>query len=213
MLEIRLIFDWYYICIFGKIDSKSEDTCGSALTFNQIRCYPDGDGINNGPFQDPVRNRTILTPEPQAYFYRLTWRADQQRLYRQYMDHFTLTNTTSSNNCMTKRQAEQLALRRSLADATGGHKCELNGAAAGKFYIQCWQIMLMLCCRFFWFQILTVCRLTPLVAGWFWFTVLSTIGYGYSVPYTHSGRIMVYTIGFLSILAFAGYPFNGGKCR
>jgi Ion channel len=31
-----------------------------------------------------------------------------------------------------------------------------------------------------------------------------TVGYGNYVPYTSSGRVMVMTLGFLSILAFAG---------
>ena len=52
-------------------------------------------------------------------------------------------------------------------------------------------------------------------AGWFWFTVLSTIGYGNTVPVTIDGQAMVYTIGFLTILAFgsilstAGYIISG----
>jgi Ion channel len=34
--------------------------------------------------------------------------------------------------------------------------------------------------------------------------VSQTVGYGNYVPYTSSGRVMVMTLGFLSILSFAG---------
>lgn len=38
--------------------------------------------------------------------------------------------------------------------------------------------------------------------GWFWFTILSTIGYGNQAPVTFTGRALVYSAGFLSILIF-----------
>jgi Ion channel len=43
------------------------------------------------------------------------------------------------------------------------------------------------------------------IAGtaWFWFTILSTMGYGNQAPVTKTGRALVYTAGFVSILLFA----------
>lgn len=39
-------------------------------------------------------------------------------------------------------------------------------------------------------------------ACWFWFTVMTTIGYGNSSPNTFGGKTLVFTLGFVSILAF-----------
>ena len=46
------------------------------------------------------------------------------------------------------------------------------------------------------------CHINLAAASWFWFTVMSTVGYGNIAPGTVTGRLMVYTLGFLSILAF-----------
>lgn len=55
------------------------------------------------------------------------------------------------------------------------------------------------------------CNLHPLTdSGWFWFTVLTTIGYGNQAPETDAGRAMIYSLGFLSILMFAGILATAG---
>lgn len=38
----------------------------------------------------------------------------------------------------------------------------------------------------------------------FWFTVMTTIGYGSAVPDTEGGRALVYTCGFITIIGFIG---------
>ncbi|KAK1744491.1 hypothetical protein QTG54_005024 [Skeletonema marinoi] len=38
--------------------------------------------------------------------------------------------------------------------------------------------------------------------SWFWFTIMTTIGYGNTAPATDGGRIMIFTLGFVSILFF-----------
>lgn len=48
------------------------------------------------------------------------------------------------------------------------------------------------------------CELNVESAAWFWFTVMTTIGYGNQSPVTTGGRTLVYTLGFLSIVVFAG---------
>lgn len=46
------------------------------------------------------------------------------------------------------------------------------------------------------------CYLNMPGSAWFWFTVLSTMGYGNQAPVTVAGRSLVYTFGFISILCF-----------
>lgn len=38
----------------------------------------------------------------------------------------------------------------------------------------------------------------------FWFTVMTTIGYGTAVPETYEGRVLVYICGFITIIGFIG---------
>jgi hypothetical protein len=47
------------------------------------------------------------------------------------------------------------------------------------------------------------CYPNSAAGAWFWFTVMTTIGYGNATPETKGGRAMIYTLGFLSILMFA----------
>jgi hypothetical protein len=46
--------------------------------------------------------------------------------------------------------------------------------------------------------------------AWFWFVVMTTIGYGNQSPQTTRGRTMVYTLGFCSILAFGSILATAG---
>jgi len=46
------------------------------------------------------------------------------------------------------------------------------------------------------------CHVNSAAGAWFWFTVMTTIGYGNAVPESHGARAMLYSLGFFSILAF-----------
>lgn len=46
------------------------------------------------------------------------------------------------------------------------------------------------------------CTIHTSAGAWFFFTVLTTIGYGNTAPTTTGGRTLIYTLGFLSILLF-----------
>lgn len=47
--------------------------------------------------------------------------------------------------------------------------------------------------------------------AWFFFTVMTTIGYGNQSPSTVEGQAMIYTLGFLSILLFALVALQSGR--
>ncbi|KAL9186811.1 hypothetical protein ACHAXT_010531 [Thalassiosira profunda] len=55
------------------------------------------------------------------------------------------------------------------------------------------------------------CEVNSYAGGWFWFTVMTTIGYGNTAPVTDGGRAMIYTLGFASILIFAGLLAKAGS--
>lgn len=57
----------------------------------------------------------------------------------------------------------------------------------------------------------SACRLNFHAGGWFFFTVMTTIGYGNQSPTTAGGQAMLYTLGFLSILVFAGVATQSGR--
>lgn len=54
------------------------------------------------------------------------------------------------------------------------------------------------------------CIPDTVAAAWFWFVVMTTIGYGDSYPRTTGGRILVYTFGFFSILLFGWVMAEAG---
>ena len=54
------------------------------------------------------------------------------------------------------------------------------------------------------------CELNGPAAAWFWFTVMTTVGYGNQSPTTRGGRLLIYLVGFVTILAFAGTLATAG---
>jgi hypothetical protein len=48
-------------------------------------------------------------------------------------------------------------------------------------------------------------------AAWFWFTIMTTVGYGNQAPETNAGRIMVFTLGFASLLVFGAILARAGQ--
>jgi len=54
------------------------------------------------------------------------------------------------------------------------------------------------------------CTLNGPGAAFFWFTVMTTIGYGNQAPDSNAGRILLYSLGFLSILTFGGILATAG---
>jgi len=54
------------------------------------------------------------------------------------------------------------------------------------------------------------CYINNAGGAFFWFTIMTTIGYGNTAPESFAGRAMVYTLGFISILLFAAVSGQAG---
>jgi len=54
------------------------------------------------------------------------------------------------------------------------------------------------------------CNINTSGGAIFWFSVMTTVGYGNTVPQSIGGKSMVYTLGFVSILLFAAVNANAG---
>lgn len=130
------------------------------LTFDWIRCVPGANGLGNGFSRTAGADIPALLH--QSTFYANAWTKDQKALQLQHAQESMQQHGTPQHKALSD------GWYTSIAEATGGHVCELNPAAA----------------------------------GWFWFTILSTMGYGNQGLMTAQGRAMVYTLGFVSMLLF-----------
>ena len=54
------------------------------------------------------------------------------------------------------------------------------------------------------------CNVNTAGGAVFWFTIMTTLGYGNTAPVTEGGRAMVYTLGFVCILIFTGIIGQAG---
>jgi len=55
------------------------------------------------------------------------------------------------------------------------------------------------------------CYVNTWAGAWFWFTVMTTMGYGNTAPTSDGGRAMIFTLGFFSIVLFAGVLAKAGS--
>ena len=55
------------------------------------------------------------------------------------------------------------------------------------------------------------CRINTAAGALFWFTVMTTIGYGNVAPVTRGGQGLVISLGFVSILSFTAIIANAGR--
>jgi hypothetical protein len=181
------------------------------LTFNWIRCGPWANGLGSTGVlaRLPV---VELRPEAQQEFYNQTWYDDQQQLFEKYLEEYVEANETINGEYfganLTLLAARFQVFQDSIGNATGGSKCFLNVPASGEF---CFVAVLYLPISMIHLS-LTLARAHYLtVPAWFWFTVMTTIGYGNQAPETMGGRALIYSLGFLSILAFAGILAAAGN--
>jgi hypothetical protein len=183
----------------------------TSLTFNWIRCGPWANGLGASGVLVP-RPVVELRPEAQQQFYNQTWFDDQQNLFDRYLEEYLEANLTVYDGYLgtnlTVLAARYQAFQDSIGNATGGSKCFLNVPGSGEFCL----VAVSLYSVFLVSPSLTLDHAFYLTApAWFWFTVMTTIGYGNQAPETIGGRALIYSLGFLSILAFAGILAAAGN--
>lgn len=61
-----------------------------------------------------------------------------------------------------------------------------------------------------WDAIEDLCEVNSAGGAIFWFTIMTTIGYGNTTPQTMAGRVLVYTVGFFSIIVFTALSSAAG---
>jgi hypothetical protein len=189
------------------------DISAAELTFNWIRCGPWANGLDSSGVLDP-HDVVDLRPEAQEEFYRETWNDDQQRLFDEYRKEYTTASNSTAHleesvgTNLTVIAARFLAFQNSIGNATGGTKCYLNGPGSGKL---CLVAVSLSSLSFFHISLTLVHPYYLTTPAWFWFTIMTTVGYGNQAPETTGGRAMVYSLGFLSILAFAGILASSGS--
>jgi hypothetical protein len=182
----------------------------TSLTFNWIRCGPWANGLGSSGLLAP-RPVDELRPEAQQKIYNQTWYDDQQQLFDKYLEEYMEANLTVYEDYLganlTILAARLQAFQDSIGNATGGSKCFLNAPGSGEFCLVAVSLS-----SIFLVSPFSHTRAYYLTApAWFWFTVMTTIGYGNQAPETTGGRALIYSLGFLSILAFAGILAAAGN--
>ncbi|KAG7345566.1 ion channel [Nitzschia inconspicua] len=137
----------------------------NTLTFDWIRCWNMSTYGEVNPFRATAAQ--IEASDRQAAFYADVWKADQVRLYEQYL---------SEANCSTV-ECRNKAYSRSIDDATGSSMCDLNNGAA----------------------------------AWFWFTIMTTTGYGNQAPVTNGGRALVGCFAWITVIVWALILYVAGQ--
>lgn len=168
--------------------------------------------------------------------------ANQTELYKQYYDVYR----NEQNHSIP--EATAMALNQSVSEATGAAACTVNTYAGGTVSARCITFYLRRCFSFPVVVLTNRSLSESRIAAWFWFTIMTTIGYvrkralevlpfygmyalifvrlvslafspqffatttkqGDQIVETANGRVMVFTIGFLSILAFGGILVTAG---
>ena len=164
-----------------------------ALTFNWIRCF-DGESIDY--------NISSLRPDSQKEYYQSVWETHQKELFDKFLEEeLSRFGRLPELELTLNASAKYRAFNRSIYEATGGTGCDYNTAASGKWDMPYFFTRLNM--------VLTVFQLEQKV--WFWFTVMTTMGYGNQAPVTWQGRGLIFTLGFLSILLFGVILQRAGR--
>lgn len=103
----------------------------SDLTFNWIRCFPGAKGISS--LEIPWLTRENLYEiqfQAQQELYVQVWKADQKRLQQEFMKLLI----SRKDDVLDDTQRILQSFKQSIAQATGGTICDLNGAASGWFW-------------------------------------------------------------------------------
>lgn len=176
---------------YKRLIVASGSVLANGMSFNWNRCVPskkgqdlDGDGlidpgeeekgiILDGDLIGDVKFEEHFRFQEQRDHYAKTWNADWARLFDQY-----LMEEEQRTVPPTAESTSPLLL---YLNARLRADLRATQDATGE----------------------DACDLHPESAAWFWFTVMTTIGYGNQAPVTRGGRALVYTLGFASIIVFA----------
>ena len=202
----------------------------SSVSFDWIRCTapdPDADDENIGDaiggaigdILNPFTNTTQYLPSVQEEAVMTAWKQSQEELYCQYLEE-AIEAGGGKNMTFDEFAAARLdALERSFIDADGFSICEVNYFAGAWF----WWVALAqfyrgsLCFSKLYLVFIPCTGSThPYLSPFpsiptrnasqihLRFTVMTTVGYGNTAPTTEGGRAIIFTLGFFSILLFAG---------
>jgi hypothetical protein len=143
----------------------------------------------------------------QSKFYAEIWENDRQHLYQEYLKEL---------NC-TSFDCRKQALDKSISNASGSHRTYppigsdtllffFKPFTRSPFYshaIRC-NIRPSILARI-------ECGINRGAAAWFWFIVMTTVGYGDQSPSTKQGRAMVACLGWISIVVWAMILYVAGS--
>mmetsp|Transcript_34450 Transcript_34450/g.83081 ORF Transcript_34450/g.83081 Transcript_34450/m.83081 type:complete len:658 (+) Transcript_34450:381-2354(+) len=146
------------------------------LTFNWVRCANSSEVEN---FQD-----LVYQSQNQAELYERVWNQNRIELYDAFYDYFRgenddikdLVDVDGASNATTPEMYNMTA-----ENAAGNAFILSTFLASGR----------------------SVCSHNDGGSTWFFFTIMTTIGYGNQAPVTTAGRVTAVIFGFVSIVAFA----------
>eukprot|EP00980_Cylindrotheca_fusiformis_P027602 scaffold21455_cov116-Cylindrotheca_fusiformis.AAC.19 len=124
----------------------------------------------------------ILAAGNQTLFYEETWLADQARLYQGYIRNETTGGGNESDTNSTTPCQGLTCYNRLALDRSVAEATGRHG-----------------------------CGSNIAAAAWFFFTVMTTVGYGNQAPVTGDGRNLVTFLGLLSLLAFGTILASAGS--
>eukprot|EP00536_Pseudo-nitzschia_multiseries_P005760 jgi/Psemu1/286002/fgenesh1_pg.112_\ len=158
------------------------DGGAAGLTFNWNRCWNDTElGSNIDPFRPSQKQVEASQYRNQTDYYTKRWNSHRKYLYRAYSLDMGCENITNENNNTESGNATTTVNNDRIMcywEATKQSVLEATGKGG--------------------------CQTNTGSSAWFWFTIMTTVGYGNFSPETKTGRILVWCLGWLSIIAFGG---------
>jgi Ion channel len=149
-----------------------------SLSFNWNRCW----ALKHQPqflFYPTPEMIAAAHPDAQAEYYQQEWSRVQQALYQEYLSNDNvnnINNTNTNTNATTTDKEKEEKEEEQEYQAFVKSIQEATGADA--------------------------CEENMGGTAWFFFTIMTTVGYGNQAPVTDTGRLIVVTAGLLSLILF-----------
>jgi len=169
---------------------KMETDGGSAgLTFNWIRCWNNTEMGHSNPFRPTQEQINASQFHHQVAFFTRMWNQDREALFEQYVADLGCNETDVGTDIGTDGfdvfdyfiDSDGFNVSAKLNCLWEATEQSVLNATGGK-----------------------QCDANTGSSTWFWFTVMTTVGYGNMSPVTLKGQALVYAFGWLSIIAFGG---------